>query len=85
MKPVTPQLQLEMQGNITSCTFSLLELQSLPFPAIAGLVESVIQSLNFPPELEPLQLEGNDENTLVYLLATAISPEHRCQEAYHHI
>lgn len=47
---------------------------------MVGLVESVIQSLNFPNELEPLQLEGSDEQALVLLLATAISPEHRQEQ-----
>lgn len=63
------------------CSTNLLkELQSLTFPLVVGLVESVIQSLNFPNELEPLQLEGSDEQALVSLLATAISPEHRQEQ-----
>jgi len=58
----------------------LAEFQKLPLSLVVSVVEAGIKTLEFPDQLEPLDLPGyNDENTLVNLLASAISPDHRQQ------
>jgi symplekin len=58
----------------------LAEFQKLPLSLVCSVVEAGIKTLEFPDQLEPLDLPGdNDENTLVNLLASAISPDHRQQ------
>jgi len=65
--PVSPQIQQHLQ-----------EVKNLPLGAVIQIVEAGIASLRFPPQLQPLELPGNnDQNTLVYLLASAISSNHR--------
>eukprot|EP01125_Pyxidicula_operculata_P011983 TRINITY_DN3929_c0_g1_i1.p1 TRINITY_DN3929_c0_g1~~TRINITY_DN3929_c0_g1_i1.p1 ORF type:complete len:1254 (-),score=349.48 TRINITY_DN3929_c0_g1_i1:96-3857(-) len=64
---LTPNLQQQLQI-----------VASLPLNLVVGITEHVINSLKFPDELEPLSLPPNDdETTLVNLLATSISPQHR--------